>query len=155
MGLPPPKLRIQIYKPEEEDLCEFHVIDISGSNGVAAASVLPEKDVIRVFLEGNGFGWRLPKGKESRFGSIEYSGADEYRFWQDEKFLYVAVLNPVDDTRRVALESFRMEEGHSDRGRRTRAFMRLEMLERIIPDGAVRFIGVQVPDEDARKLGLL
>lgn len=155
MGLGPTELRVQYYAPEEANLFIGMGVFINEAEGLEAARELPSEKAIRLYVCGAGFGWKLPPGAEKRFGSIGYSGDDEYRIWADEKFLYIAIINPVDDDRRVVLESYRTETGHSDCGRRTRAFMTLEAINKIVPQGAISFVGIQVPDEDARKLGLL
>lgn len=156
MGLAPSEIRVQYYAPEEEDLFIGRGVFINEAKGLEAARELPSKDAIRLILCGDGFGWKLPPGAEKRFGSIEYSGDDEYKvFDDDDEYLYVAILNPAGDDRRVVLESICTKTGHSDCGRRTRAFMTLEAINKIVPQGAITFVGVQVPDEDARKLGLL
>ena len=154
----PSVLSIQYYRPLLPDLHEWVETDIDGLTGVQAANDFEFTDAIRLKLGGDNFHWKLPPGKTEPWGGYAvYSGDDEYCIWDDEKFLYVVSLNPdtEEDDRRVVLESWGLQEGHSDLGRPTRVFMRKSLMDILVPAEALRFVGVQVPDDHARELGLI
>ncbi len=153
----PSVLKVQYYRPALPELHEWVETAIDGPEKIQAAKDFESADAIRVRMGGENFYWKLPPNAvPPYFGWAVYSGDDEYRFWNDENFIYVASVNPdtVEDDRRVVLESWSIQEGHSDLGRPTRVFMRRSLLDVLIPVEALRFTGVQVPDDHAKELGL-
>lgn len=155
MGMPPSVIRVQEYDPSLDDLARWHEIDIV--LGLDDLGSLPRENIIRVLVGGVGFGWRIPPGKEDRFNSAVYSGDDEYFVWGDPEYLYVGAINPQLDERRTAVESYVLLPGNRDVGRISRLFLSRDewdeyLAGRSLPDP---FVGVQVPDDHARKLGLI
>lgn len=155
MGMPPSVIRVQEYDPSLGDLARWHEIDIV--LGLDDLGSLPRENIIRVLVGGVGFGWRIPVGKEDRFNSAVYSGDDEYLVWGDPEYLYVGAINPQLDERRTAVESYVLLPGNRDVGRISRLFLSRDEWEEYRKGRSMPapFVGVQVPDDHARQLGLM
>ncbi len=157
MGLPD-TFKVQYYRPEREDLHEWVETPISSPNWIQAAKDFELTNMIRVELGGDYFYWKIhPDTELPRYMYARYTGDDEVAIWNDEWYIYFASINPgtEEDDRRVVLESWSVREDHSDLGKPTRVYMTRSLMDTIVPTTALRFVGVQVPDDHARRLGLI
>lgn len=149
------QVKIQIYNPAKEELCDWDDCRIDGASGLDGIDPLARVDVIRVFVGGLGFGYWPHGGGEDETLWYEFSGDDEYVLWEDSDFLYVAPLNPKGDSRFTTMFSF-PKSGKLE-GKPSRLRLSRDQWDLIAPsiDPKPAFVGVQVPEEDARKLGLI
>ncbi len=151
----PTQVKIQIYNPAESDLCDWEYCPIDMPAGLDAIEVLAREDVIRVFVGGLGFGYWPNGGHEDDTLWHEFSGDDEYVMWEDADYLYVAALNPKGDDRFTEMYSFPKSgklEGKISRLRLSRDQWDLISASLVVKPP---FVGVQVPDDHARQLGLI
>lgn len=149
------QIKIQIYNPAKEELCDWEDCRIDGATGLDGIDPLAKADVIRVFVGGLGFGYWPDGGHEDDTLWYEFSGDDEYALWEDGDYLYVAAPNPKGDTRLTEMYSF-PNSGNLE-GKISRLRLGRDQWDLISASLDVKppFVGVQVPDDHARQLGLI
>lgn len=156
----PTQVKIQIYDPSTTELCIWQYRRMDPQAGLDAIDSLTRAGVIRLFVGGLGFGYLPPwwPGSEEGLKEVswyEFCGDDEYVLWEDVDYLYIASLNPKGDDRLTRIESFPKSgrlEGKASRVRISRE--QWELMSASL-DLKPPFVGVQVPDDHARQLGLM
>lgn len=149
------EVKIQIYNPAKEELCDWEDCRIDGATGLDGIDSLAKVDVIRVYMGGLGYGYYPDRDPPDHERWYEFSGDDEYVLWEDNDFHYVAGLNPKGDDRFTAILSF----PKSGRLEAKASMVRLsrgqwDAIASSI-DPKPPFVGVQVPEDHARQLGLI
>ena len=145
------EVKIQIYNPAKEELCDWEECRIDGAGGLDGIDPLTRVDVIRVYMGGLGFGYWPDRAPPDETRWFEFSGDDEYVLWEDDDYHYIAALDPKGDERFTKLIS--IPKSGSLEGKPSLLRIGRGQWDLIEPslDLKPAFVGVQDPEDHARQ----